>query len=248
MPKQQIKTILISQPKPENQASPYYDLAKRKKLKIDFRQFIQVDRIESKEFRRQRIDLSEFEGVIFTSKLAVDFYFSMAESVRYTVSEETKYFCQTEAIALYLQKYVVYRKRKIFAAKEMFFKSLIPLLKKHKVSKFLLPSSDILKAEVPKILKAEKIKYKRAILYKTVSSDLSDLKDVKYDILVFFSPSGIKSLFDNFPDFVQGNTHIAAFGKNTIEAVKKAGLTCAIQAPNEKYKSMTTAFGEVYRR
>ncbi len=235
-----VKTILVSQPEPQTENSPYYDLAEKHKVKVDFRPFIHVAGVDVSEVRKQKINLANYTAVILTSRNAVDHYFRVAEEMRFSVPNDMKYFCTSEAIAYYLQKYVVYRKRKIYFGNNT-FNDLIPLMKKHKQEKFLLPSSDILKPQVPKLLKDAKINYTRAILYNTVSSDLSDLSDVYYDILVFFSPSGIKSLMENFPDFEQKNTRIAAFGTTTQKAVKDAKLKVDIKAPTPKAPSMTMA-------
>jgi uroporphyrinogen-III synthase len=236
-----VKTILVSQPQPKaDVVSPYQELAEKHKIKIDFRPFIQVVGVDASEFRKDKINLAEFTAVIFTSRNAVDHFFRMCEEMRVTVSNDLKYFCQSEAVAYYLQKYVVYRKRKIYPGKVL-FKDLIPFLKKHKEEKFLLPSSDVLKADIPEALENAKIEYTRAILYKTVSSDLSDLADVYFDILVFFSPSGIQSLFENFPDFEQKDTRIAVFGSSTTKAAEDAGLVCDIKAPTSEFRSMTMA-------
>lgn len=241
-----VKTILVSQPEPQTENSPYFDLAEKNKIKIDFRPFIHVAGVDAAEVRKQKVNVASHTAVILTSRNAVDNFFRIAEEVRFTVPNEMKYFCTSEAIAYYLQKYVVYRKRKIYFGNNT-FKDLIPLIKKHKDEKFLLPSSDILKPEIPKLLKEIKVDYTRAIMYNTVSSDLSDLADVYYDILVFFSPSGIKSLMENFPDFVQNNTRIAGFGTSTHKAIKEAGLRCDIKAPTPKAPSMTMAIEQYIR-
>ena len=235
-----VKTILVSQPEPQTENSPYFDLAEKNKVKIDFIPFIHVEGVEASEVRKQKVNVQSHTAVILTSRNAVDHYFRICEEMRFTVPNEMKYFCTSEAIAYYLQKYVVYRKRKIYFGNNM-FKDLVPLMKKHKDEKFLLPSSDVLKPEIPKLLKEAKIDYTRAIMYNTVSSDLSHLADVYYDILVFFSPSGIKSLMENFPDFKQNTTKIAAFGTSTHRAVKEAGLRLDIKAPTPKAPSMTMA-------
>ncbi len=241
-----VKTILVSQPEPQTENSPYFDLAEKNKIKIDFRPFIHIAGVDAAEVRKQKVNVSSHTAVILTSRNAVDNFFRIAEEVRFTVPNEMKYFCTSEAIAYYLQKYVVYRKRKIYFGNNT-FKDLIPLIKKHKDEKFLLPSSDILKPEIPKLLKEIKVNYTRAIMYNTVSSDLSDLADVYYDILVFFSPSGIKSLMENFPDFVQNETRIAGFGTSTHKAIKEAGLRCDIKAPTPKAPSMTMAIEQYIR-
>ncbi len=235
-----VKTILVSQPAPQTENSPYFDLAAKNKINIDFRPFIHVAGVDSGEVRKQKVNIPAHTAVILTSRNAVDHFFRVAEETRYAVPNELKYFCTSEAIAYYLQKYVVYRKRKIYFGNNQ-FKDLLPLFKKHKDEKYLLPSSDVLKPEITKLLKDNKVNYNRVVLFNTVASDLSDLADVYYDILVFFSPSGIKSLLENFPDFDQNDTRIAAFGTSTHRAVKEAGLRLDISAPTPKAPSMTMA-------
>ncbi|WP_028889926.1 uroporphyrinogen-III synthase [Tenacibaculum ovolyticum] len=235
-----VKTILVSQPAPKTETSPYFDLAEKQKVKIDFRSFIHVEGIDGKEVRSQKIDLNNYTAIILTSRNAVDHFFRIAEEMRFTVPDSMKYFCQSEAVAYYLQKYVVYRKRKIYVGNRT-FPDLIKLIKKHKDEKFLLPSSDKLKALIPNELDKLGVDWKRANLYKTVVSDLSDLENVFYDVLVFFSPSGIDSLFKNFPNFKQNDTKIAVFGNSTIKAVKDRGLRVDIAAPTPETPSMTMA-------
>ncbi|MDG1158630.1 MAG: uroporphyrinogen-III synthase [Flavobacteriales bacterium] len=237
---EKIKTILISQPKPSGDKSPYFDLAKKLNLKIDFRSFIHVEPVDAQEFRQQRVSILEHSAVIFTSRNAVDHFFRMCEEMRVTVPDTMKYFCISESTAYYLQKYVVYRKRKIFHG-QVRFADLMDVMKKHKQEKFLLPCSDLLKPSIPKLLEDAGMSYSKAVMYRTVCSDLSDLSDVKYDMLVFFSPSGIESLFKNFPDFTQGNTRIAVFGPTTAKATIDAGLRIDVNAPNQKAPSMTMA-------
>ncbi len=238
-----IKKILVSQPEPKNDKSPYSELADKNNLKIDFRPFIQVDGIPVKEFRQYRIDILAHTGVIFTCRTAVDNYFRIAEELRLTIPDTMKYFCISEAIAFYLQKYIVYRKRKIFYGNGTFI-HLMETIKKHKDEKFLAPLSDTHKEEIPKKLEQAKIKYSKAIMYRTVSADLSDLSDVNYDMLVFYSPSGIKSLIENFPDFKQNDTQIATFGPKTAKAVKDAGLKVNVKAPTKEAPSMTMAIDQ----
>ncbi|WP_340064461.1 uroporphyrinogen-III synthase [Ascidiimonas aurantiaca] len=235
-----VKTILVSQPEPKVENSPYLQLIEKQKVKIDFRPFIHVEGVDAKEVRQQKIDLSQYTAIVLTSRNSIDHFFRIAEEMRFKVPDSMKYFCQSEAVAYYLQKYVVYRKRKIYVGK-MSFHDLAPLIKKYKDEKFLLPSSDVLKPEVPQTLDDLGVNWKRAILYKTVISDLSDLRDVYYDILVFFSPSGIESLFKNFPDFQQKNTRIAVFGNSTVNAANSAGLRIDILAPTPETPSMTMA-------
>jgi uroporphyrinogen-III synthase len=235
-----VKTILISQPEPKVENSPYSELEEKQKVKIDFIPFIHVEGVPSKEVRQQKIDLSNFTAIILTSRNAVDHFFRIAEEMRFKVPDTLKYFCQSEAVAYYLQKYVVYRKRKIYVGKRT-FPELIPLIKKYKNEKFLLPSADMLKPAVPKQLDKLGINWKRGIFYRTVVSDLSHLEKVFYDVVVFFSTSGIKSLFENFPDFKQNNTRIAVFGNSTIKAAKEHGLEVNIKAPTPETPSMTMA-------
>lgn len=235
-----IKSILISQPKPQSEKSPYFDLAKKYKLKIDFRPFIHVEPVGSQEFRLERINLAEHTAVILTSRNAADHYFRMCKEMRFTVPDSMKYFCISESTAYYLQKYVVYRKRKIFFGKQT-FGDLMDVIKKHKNEKFLLPCSDIQKQEIPDMLTKANIDFTKSIFYRTVASDLSDLANVNYDMLVFFSPSGIESLFRNFPDFSQNGTQIAAFGPTTHKAVEDAGLDLNVAAPMPNAPSMSMA-------
>ncbi|HVA98402.1 MAG TPA: uroporphyrinogen-III synthase [Bacteroidia bacterium] len=238
-----IKNILITQPKPESDKSPYFDLAKKQNVKIDFREFIHLEGIPSHEFRKTRIVILEHTAIILTSRNAVDHFFRICEEMRVTVPDDMKYFCISESTALYLQKHIVYRKRKIFHGKQT-IKDLIELIKKHKDERYLLPCSDIHKEQITEILDTQKVKYTKAVLYKTVCSDISDLAKVNYDIIVFFSPSGIKSLFKNFPKFKQNKTLIAAFGPSTAQAVKEAGLKLNIHAPKPAAPSMTMALEE----
>jgi uroporphyrinogen-III synthase len=235
-----IKTILVSQPKPEGDKSPYFDLAEKYKLKIDFRPFIRVEGISAQEFRTQRVNIPEHTAVILTSKAAIDHFFRMAEEIRFTVPDTMKYFCISEAVAYYLQKYVSYRKRKIFYGKQT-IEDLMDVMKKHKKEKFLLPCTDILRDKIPETLEEHSIPFTKAMLYRTVASDLSDLEDVYYDMLVFFSPGGIESLMKNFPDFKQNETSIAAFGPTTANAVLKNNLRLDVHAPMPNAPSMTAA-------
>jgi uroporphyrinogen-III synthase len=235
-----VKTILVSQPAPKTENSPYFDLAQKQKVKIDFRPFIHVEGESAKEVRVQKIYLSNYTAIIFTSRNAVDHFFRIADEMRFKVPDDLKYFCESEAIAFYLQKYVVYRKRKIYVG-EKTFPELVKLVKKHKEEKFLLPCSDKLRPLIPEVLNDLKINWDKAVFYKTVVSDLSDLESVFYDVLVFFSPSGIDSLFQNFPEFKQNDTRIAVFGNTTVKAAEEAGLNCHIKVPTPETPSMTMA-------
>lgn len=235
-----VKTILISQPKPATDKSPYFDLADKYKLTIDFRPFIHVEQVPAQEFRQSRIDISAHTAIIFTSRNAVDNFFRMCQELRITVPDSMKYFCISESTAYYLQKYVTYRKRKIFHGMSK-FADLMDSLKKHSKETFLLPCSDLLKPSIPQLLEDANINYSKAVMYRTVCSDLSDLENVFYDMLVFFSPSGIESLLKNFPDFKQNNTRIAAFGPTTLKACEDNGLRVDVSAPNPKSPSMSMA-------
>jgi uroporphyrinogen-III synthase len=235
-----VKTILVSQPEPKVDNSPYFELQQKHKVKIDFRPFIHVEGVNAKEIRLQKIDLNNFTAIILTSKNSVDHFFRVADEMRYKIPEGLKYFCQSEAVAFYLQKYVVYRKRKIYVGQKDFI-DLTTLLKKYKEEKFLLPASDQLNAEAKIILDNLKVNWTQAVFYKTVMSDLTDLSDVYFDILAFFSPTGIKSLFKNFPDFKQNNTRIAVFGSSTQKEALEHGLRVDIMAPTPEAPSMTMA-------
>lgn len=236
-----IKKILVSQPQPsEQEKSPFVELAEKNNLKIEFRPFSYIEGVSVKEFRQSRIEILTHTAVIFNSKTAIDHFFRVCEEMRVTVPDNMKYFCVSESTAFYLQKYIVYRKRKIFYGNGA-FPELVDILIKHREEKFLVPLSDSHKPEIPKLLEKNKLKYTKAILYRNICSDLSDLSEVKYDILVFYSPSCIKSLLQNFPKFIQEDIKIASFGSATAKAVKDAGLRLDIQAPMPQAPSMTMA-------
>ncbi len=242
-----IRRILVSQPQPETGRSPYFDLAEKNNVKVDFRPFIQVEGVSAKEFRQTRVQILDHSAVIFTSRTAIDHFFRIAQELRITIPDMMKYFCISEATAFYLQKYIVYRKRKIFYA-DGEIPDMIEVMKKHKDEKFLLPLSHPHKPEIPQMLTCASYNFTKAILYRTISSDLSDLKEVDYDILVFFSPSGIKSLLHNFPDYKQNNTAIASFGPATAKAVIEAGLRLDIAAPSAEAPSMTMALEQYIKK
>jgi uroporphyrinogen-III synthase len=243
-PKHKVKTILISQPKPENDKNPYYELSKKYNLIETFRQFIKIEGIPVKDFRSQRIDILEHKAVILTSRMAVDHYFRMCNEMRVTVPESMKYFCINEATAYYLQKYIQYRKRKIFFGHQT-IQDLVDVIRKNREEKFLLPAADVHKEQICEFLDAINIKYTKAVLYRTVSADLSDIKNLNdYDVLAFFTPAGINSLKQNFPNFKQGNTRIACFGAAAANTLKKHGYRLDIYAPNPKNPSMSGALDE----
>lgn len=235
-----IKKILVTIPEPQNPNAPFYELAKARKLKVDFRNFTHVEGVGVEDLRKQKVNFSDFKSVIFTSKTAVDHFFRVAEELKYVVPETTKFFCISEVVALYLQKYVTYRKRNIFVG-NMFIADLLPQLKKHKDEQYLLPSSDKLRDKIPEALLDAGIQFTRIILYNTVISDLSDLKNVFYDVLVFFSPSSIDSLYKNFPDFQQNDTLIAVYGTTTAKAAKDKALRIDIMAPQPEARSIVNA-------
>lgn len=241
-----VKSILVSQPRPER--SPYFEIESKFNIQLDWRSFIQVEGYTEKEFRRQRIRHDEFPNVVFTSKNAIENYFRLAEEMRFKINEMNKYFCATEAIANYLQKFIIFRKRKVFNGTKS-VTELTSYFNKHKESgAFLVPCSESGNTEVATYLKSLKVKFHESPMYRTISADLSDLKDIKYDIIVFFSQLEIKSLFDNFPKFKQGNTRIAAFGTSAAKAVLEAGLILDIQAPTPETPSMTMALEEYLKR
>lgn len=240
----EVKSLLVSQPKPSDPKSPYYTLAKKYGIKVDFRPFIQVDPISAKEFRKQKVDILKHTAIIFTSRNAVDHFFAICNDLKVDIPADMKYFCISEQTANYLQKYIVVRKRKIFTGSRT-AQDLIEILKKHKSEKYLFPCSNIRKNDIPKFLADNEYQYSEAVIYETVASDLSDLDDVYYDIIAFYSPSGINSLFVNFEDYKQNDTRMAVFGPTTAKAAKDAGLILDIEAPQPNAPSMTGAL-ELY--
>jgi uroporphyrinogen-III synthase len=235
-----VNKIIVSQPAPgETEKSPYTELADKYQFKVDFRPFIRIEGVTAKEFRQYRVEILAHGAVFLTSKTAVDHYFRICEEMRVTVPDSMKYFCITESIANYLQKYIIYRKRKIFFASKV--EDLLTVMNKHKDEKIFLPLSDPHKPEIPKLLDKKKFKYTKVILYRIVSADLSNVNISDYDILAFYSPTEIKSLFDNFPDYQQGETKVACFGPATTKAAKAARLRIDIQAPRPQAPSLTMA-------
>lgn len=238
-----IKKILVSQPKPSSEKSPYYDIASRYDVELVFRPFIKVEGLTAKEFRAQKVNILDYTAVVFTSRHAIDNYFTLAKEMRITIPEDMKYFCVTETISLYIQKYVQYRKRKVFFGTTGKIDDLIPTMAKHKTEKYLVPMSDVHNDSIAKMLDAKKLVHRECVMYRTVSNDFTpeEVKNFDYDMLIFFSPSGIESLTKNFPGFNQGEIAIATFGPATAKAVKDAGLRLDLEAPTEKYPSMTSA-------
>ena len=238
-----IKKILVSQPKPSSEKSPYYDIASKFGVELVFRPFIKVEGISSREFRAQKVAILDYTAVVFTSRHAIDNYFTLAKELRINIPEDMKYFCVTETISLYIQKYVQYRKRKVFFGTTGKIDDLIPLMVKHKQEKYLVPMSDVHNDSVTKMLDAKKLQHRECVMYRTVSNDFTpeEVKTFDYDMLVFFSPSGIEALVKNFPNFEQSEIAIATFGPSTAQAAKDAGLRVDLEAPSEKYPSMTGA-------
>lgn len=237
-----VKSILISQPKPETERNPYSELAVKYKVKIEFRPFIQIEGIPAKDFRKFKVVPTEFSAVVFNSKNAIDHFFRICDEMRTRMSQETKYFCISEAVALYLQKYILYRKRKVFFANGR-ETELVDMMMKHKeTERFLLPCSDAHKEGISELMEARGLNVEKGVIYKTSSIDLSDMKkNFNYDVIAFFSPAGVKSLFDNFPKFKQENIRIAAFGKITAKAVLERKLRLDIEAPLPEFPSMASA-------
>ena len=238
-----VKRILISQPEP-NGLSPYHDLKSRFGVEVDFRPFIQVDGVDIREFRRQKIKILDYSAIILTSRNAIDHFFRLCKESKIEVPADMKYFCISEQTANYLQKYIVLRKRKIFVGSKT-ATDMFALFTKHKDEKYLYPCSDIRKDDIPSFMTKNEMNYREAVMYRTVSSDLSDLSDVNYDLIAFFSPSGINSLFQNFPDFEQKQTRIAAFGPTTAKAVRAQSLNLDVEAPSPTVPSMAKAI-ELY--
>ena len=238
-----IKKILVSQPQPTSEKSPYYDIAREFGVELTFRPFIKVEELTAKEFRQQKINLLDYTAVVFTSRHAIDNFFKLAKEMRVAIPEEMKYFCVTEAIALYIQKYVQYRKRKVFFGSTGKMDDVLPQMVRHKAEKYLVPMSDVHTDELKKLLDSKKLTHTECVMYRTVSNDFTaeEVKAFDYDMMVFFSPTGIKSLIKNFPNFEQGDIRIATFGPSTAKAVTDAGLRLNLSAPSPEYPSMTGA-------
>ena len=238
-----IKKILVSQPKPSSEKSPYFDIAERFGVEMVFRPFIKVEQLSAKEFRAQKVSILDYTAVVFTSRHAIDHFFTLAKELRVSIPEDMKYFCVTETIALYIQKYVQYRKRKVFFGSTGRVDDLLPAMVKHKTEKYLVPMSDVHNDSLTQLLDSKKLNHRECVMYRTVSNDFTpeEVATFDYDMLIFFSPSGIESLTKNFPNFQQGNIAIATFGPSTAKAVNDAGLRLDLEAPSDKYPSMTGA-------
>lgn len=237
-----IKKVLITQPKPEGEKSPYFDLAKKHNIELHFHPFIVIDGVPAKEFRKQKVDMVNFTAVIFTSRHAIDHFFRICEELKVSVSQDTKYYCITEAVALYLQKFILYRKRKVFYGADGTNKSLFDVINKHKDNeKFLYPCSQSFDSEITNWLKSNNCEYARPVLYNVVSNDIKEVIARNYDVICFFTPGGVKSLLENFPKYKQNGTKIGAFGPNTFKAAEEAGLVLDIKAPQPQAPSMVSA-------
>ncbi len=245
-----IKKILVSQPQPTSTKSPYYDIAEQFEVELVFRPFIKVESISAKEFRQQKVSILSHTAVVFTSRHAIDHFFTLAKEMRVTIPEDMKYFCVTETIALYIQKYVQYRKRKVFYGSTGKIADLVPTMVKHKAEKYLIPMSDVHNDDLKILLDSKKLQHTECVMYRTVSNDFTaeEVANFDYDMMVFFSPTGIKALTKNFPDFEQGDIRIAAFGPSTAKEVETAGLRLDLSAPTEEYPSMTSALRAYLRK
>ena len=237
-----IKKILVSQPKPSSDKSPYFDIAARHGVEMVFRPFIKVEGLSAREFRQQKINITDFSAVIFTARTAIDHFFRLCEEMRLTIPDTMKYFCTTESIALYLQKYIVYRKRKISHGETGKLADMLPSLTKHNKETFLYAVSDVHKNDTnAEMLDKAKINYTKAVMYRTVSNDFTPDEPFDYDMLLFFSPAGIDSLLKNFPEFQQGDIQVGCFGASTAKAIEEAGLRLDLSAPSPKAPSITAA-------
>lgn len=236
-----IRKVLVSQPKPTSEKSPYFDIAEKYGVEIVFRPFIKVESLSAKEFRQQKVSILDHTAVIFTSRHAIDHFFHLCSELRITVPEDMKYFCVTEAVALYIQKYVQYRKRKVFFGATGKIDDLLPSMIKHKTEKYFVPMSDVHTDEIKNLLDKNNLQHAEAVMYRTVSNDFAPDEPFDYDMLIFFSPAGISSLLKNFPNFEQGDMAIASFGPTTAKAVRDAGLRLDLEAPTVQAPSMTAA-------
>ncbi|MDE5788055.1 MAG: uroporphyrinogen-III synthase [Bacteroidaceae bacterium] len=239
-----VKKILVSQPQPSSDKSPYFDIEKKRGVEIVFRPFIKVESLTIREFRAQKIDILSHTAIVFTSRHAIDHFFNLAKEMRITIPEDMKYFCITETVALYIQKYVQYRKRKVFFGSTGKINDLLPTMVKHKQERYFIPMSDVHNDEIQKLMESKKLQFTQGIMYRTVSNDFAKDEPFDYDMLIFFSPSGIMALLKNFPDFKQGDIAIGTFGMHTAKAAKEAGLTVQLEAPTPQHASITSALDE----
>jgi uroporphyrinogen-III synthase len=246
-PELKVRSILITQPEPTDGRSPYFDLKEKYKVSVVFRPFVKIDPVPAKDFRKEKVNILDYTAIILTSRTAIEHLFRLCLEIRVELPAEMKYFCVSEAVALYLQKFITYRKRKVFYPKGKEHE-LFDIILKHKTENYLFPSSNVAHNELLEFLKKHNIKFHQSMIYRTISDDLSDLSDVNFDIIAFFSPSSIKSLYENFPDFKQNKTRIAAFGANTAQAIIEAGLHLDIEAPTPQAPSMKMALEEYIRK
>jgi uroporphyrinogen-III synthase len=242
-----IKKILVSQPQPQGEKSPYFDISEKHSVKIDFRPFIKVEGLSAKEFRAQRVSILDYTAIIFIAKQGIDHFFKICEEMRITIPETMKYFCVTESVAVYLQHYIHYRKRKVFFGTSTKMSDLVPVLNKHTAEKYLFVAPEIVNEETLHALEGSKIKYTKAVMYRTVSNDFGPDEEFNYDMLLFFSPLGVQSLLKNFPDFKQEEIQIGCFGTTTAAAVRELGLRLDLEAPSPQYPSMTMALDAFLR-
>lgn len=243
-----VNKILVSQPKPSSDKSPYFNIERKYGVEIVFRPFIKVESLTPREFRAQKIDILEHTAVIFTSRHAIDHFFNLCKELRITIPEDMKYFCITETVALYIQKYVQYRKRKVFFGTTGKIGDLLPTMVKHKQERYFVPMSDVHSDEIKNLLEGKKLQFTQGVMYRTVSNDFAEGEPFDYDMLIFFSPSGISALLKNFPNFQQGNIAIATFGVHTAKAAKDAGLTVQLEAPTPQHASITSALEEYIKQ
>lgn len=242
-----IKKILVSQPQPQGEKSPYFDISEKHNVKIEFRPFIKVEGLSAKEFRAQRISILDYTAIIFIAKQGIDHFFKICEEMRITIPETMKYFCVTESVAVYLQHYIHYRKRKVFFGTSTKMSDLVPVLNKHTSEKYLFIAPEIVNEETLHALEGSKIKYSKAVMYRTVSNDFGPDEEFNYDMLLFFSPLGVQSLLKNFPSFNQEEIQIGCFGTTTAAAVRELGLRLDLEAPSPQYPSMTMALDAFLR-
>ena len=243
-----IKKILVSQPQPTCEKSPYFEIASKYGVDVVFRPFIKIEGLSAKEFRQQKVAISDYTAVVFTSRNAIDHFFLLCKELRVTIPEDMKYFCITETIALYIQKYVQYRKRKVFFGQTGKIDDLLPAMVKHKTEKYLVPMSDVHNDEIANLLDSKKLTHKEVVMYRTVSNDFQEGEDFDYNMLIFFSPSGIHALLKNFPDFEQKDIAIGTFGPATAQAARDAGLRLDLEAPSPQYPSITAALDDFIKK
>lgn len=238
-----IKKILVSQPQPSSEKSPYFNIAQKYGVELVFRPFIKVEGVSAKDFRKEKVNILDYTAIVFTSRTAVDNFFRIAREQRLTIPEDMKYFGISETVSLYIQKYVVYRKRKVFFGTTGKLPELVAVMMKHKAEKYLIPVSDVHDDHIKTLLDAKGLKYKEVVMYRTVSNDFNEEEKKKFDfdMLVFFSPTGVKALKSNFPDFEQGDIKIAAFGPATAKTITDEGLRLDLEAPSKEHPSMTSA-------